>query len=107
MLALETVGKQKQSIFMGKLKKQVDSVLDSNEQQTLRKLKQDKLAELEREIANKYHDGHNKSLMMSDRATKTMNEIQRKIRLYKAKRTSLEDFARKKKEELLTDRVER
>lgn len=89
---------------MGKIKKTLDSALDHSEQQTLRKFKQEKLQEIERQIASKYHDGFNKSLMMSDEATKTMNEIQRKIRLYKAKRTQMEDLTRKKKEEILTER---
>lgn len=45
--------------------------------------------------------------MVSPEATATVNEIMRKIKLYKAKRTSFADVARKKKEELLTERMER
>ena len=45
--------------------------------------------------------------MVSENSTKLKNEIYRKIKLYKAKRTNLQDFTRKKKDEILTERLER
>lgn len=55
----------------------------------------------------KYHDGYKQSIMVSDHSTKAKNEIYRKIKLYKAKETNLKDFTRKKKDEILTERIER
>jgi len=45
--------------------------------------------------------------MVSEEATLAKNEILRKIMMYKAKQTNLQNFTRKKKEELLTERLER
>ena len=63
--------------------------------------------EIQEKIASKYHDGFNKSIMVSEEATLAKNEILRKIMMYKAKQTNLQNFTRKKKEELLTERLER
>lgn len=51
---------------MGKAKKALETSLDYNEQQILKKIKQEKLAEMEKEIASKYHNGFNKSIMISE-----------------------------------------
>lgn len=45
--------------------------------------------------------------MISPEATATVNKVMRKIKLYKAKQTSFADMTRKKKDELLTERIER
>jgi|688.fasta_scaffold465624_1 hypothetical protein len=45
--------------------------------------------------------------MISEDSTRAKNEIYRKIKLYKAKETNLKNFTRKKKDEILSDRIER
>jgi hypothetical protein len=74
---------------MGKPKKALESQLDYGEQQILKKLKLEKLQEMEREILQKYHDGYKQSIMVSENSTKAKNEIYRKIKLYKAKQNNL------------------
>jgi hypothetical protein len=51
---------------MGKAKKALETSLDYNERQILKKIKQEKLAELEKEIGTKYNDEFNKSIMISE-----------------------------------------
>ena len=70
---------------MGKAKKALETSLDYNEQQILKKLKQEKIKDMGKEIQQKYHDGFNNSIMISKQSTQIKNEIYRKIKLQKAK----------------------
>jgi len=96
----------KTALTMGQPKKALETSLGYSEQQILKKERQDKLAEIARNVDEKYHDDFNKSIMISESDTKAKNEILRKIKLYKSKKTNLQDFVRKRKDELLTTRLE-
>jgi hypothetical protein len=62
---IDTINR-KAPLTMGKAKKALETSLDYNERQILKKIKQEKLAELEKEIGSKYNDEFNKSIMISE-----------------------------------------
>ena len=82
---------------MPKLKRALETSLDYDERQMLKKAIELECKGYQKQIDILYSDPYNSSLMMSKEDTKAKNEILRKIKFYKMKKTFLHDFCRTKK----------
>ena len=86
---------------MGKQKKALETSLDYGERIRLSKAVAQKSKEYQKIVNDKYQDNYNSSIMMSDEGTKIKNEILRKIKYQKMKKTKLPNFARIERENIL------
>lgn len=92
------------SLVIGKQKKTLEHSLDFAER---RKLKEAIAAECKRymqQVTEKIGEDYDSSIMMDPDDTKIKNEILKKIKFQKMKKTKLSNFIRLKREEILNQR---
>lgn len=89
---------------MGKKKILLSTQLTPAENQQLQAMIKEYSVDLKQKIEEKYPDDYNRTIMMEDSITKSKNEILRKIKYFKAKKTSMPDFIRKTRQEIMTMR---
>ena len=77
---------KKPGLVMGKQKKQLASTLDYNEKLVLKKAIQAETKIYQKQVAAKYHDEFNQSIMVDAEDTRIKNEVLRKIKFYKKKK---------------------
>lgn len=89
---------------MGKEQQSLPSVLSFKEKLKLKHYVDNELKKYQDEINKQYDDTFEASLLIEERLTKEKNEILRKIKFMRMKKTNLPNFIRKKTEELLNSR---
>ena len=89
---------------MGKPKKALETSLDFAEQRLLKEAIAHQCKLYKEKVTEKYHDDFDTSIMISPESTLIKNEILRKIKYMKMKKTKLANFIRLKREDLLSKR---
>ena len=89
---------------MGKQKKALETSLDYGERQELKDAIAAQCKSYQQKVNEKYHDDNESSIMMSKEDTKIKNEILRKIKYQKMKKTKLANFVRIERERILEKR---
>jgi len=91
-------------LVMGKPKKALETSLDFAEQRLLKEAIAQECKLYKEKVTEKYHDDFDTSIMISPESTLIKNEILRKIKYMKMKKTKLANFIRLKREDLLSQR---